>query len=178
MSFSGRSLCVPSSFFGGSSVESDCPGACCYAPRVMWVRGLTLSALFGRSDPYCLLEQHLGSFFPLCWKTGTFLLCRLLRCGEPLCFCLAGRPYRPLPRAIPLTGVQSVLFAGTSAWPTPYGVRKGSSTAVTLPPQVSFGPQGAQRMKEKVEQEKGWLAPTKPTSQQTHPRVVFVKNYP
>nr|CEL66422.1 TPA: Ribophorin I, related [Neospora caninum Liverpool] len=59
---------------------------------------------------------------------------------------ILGRAYRPVPRAVPLAAVQSVLFASTSAWPSPYPAPHGCSTAVALAPGVSFGTAGADRI--------------------------------
>ncbi|PFH34624.1 ribophorin i protein [Besnoitia besnoiti] len=60
-----------------------------------------------------------------------------------------GRAYRPTPRAAPPTAVQSVLFAATAAWPAPYPAPRGSSTAVALAPNLSFGAAGAARLVKK-----------------------------
>ncbi|EPT30209.1 ribophorin i protein [Toxoplasma gondii ME49] len=62
---------------------------------------------------------------------------------------ILGRAYRPVPRAAPLGAVQSVLFVSTSAWPSPYPVLHGSSTAVALAPGTSLGPAGATRIMKK-----------------------------
>ncbi|KAL8451560.1 hypothetical protein Emed_002009 [Eimeria media] len=58
------------------------------------------------------------------------------------------RPYRPLPQAVDLDSIQSVVFATTSNWPAPYWTLR-SSLALRLPPQTSLGEEGEKRMQQK-----------------------------
>lgn len=61
---------------------------------------------------------------------------------------LLGRPYRPLPRAVDLESIQSVIFATSSNWPIPYRTLR-SSVTIRLPPQTTLGAEGERRMREK-----------------------------
>ncbi|OEH76842.1 putative ribophorin I [Cyclospora cayetanensis] len=59
-----------------------------------------------------------------------------------------GRPYQPLPQAVDLEFIQSVLFATSSNWPLPYPALR-SSVAFRLPPQTTLGEAGEMRMQKK-----------------------------
>ncbi|CDJ40262.1 ribophorin I, putative [Eimeria tenella] len=61
---------------------------------------------------------------------------------------ILGRPYRPLPRAVELEAIQSVIFATSLNWPSPYKTLK-SSLSFQLPPQTSLGEAGERRMQQK-----------------------------
>lgn len=60
---------------------------------------------------------------------------------------VTGRPYRPLPRAVDLESIQSVIFATTANWPIPYRTLR-SSVSLRLPPQTTLGKDGERRMLE------------------------------
>ncbi|CDJ63987.1 LOW QUALITY PROTEIN: ribophorin I, putative [Eimeria necatrix] len=61
---------------------------------------------------------------------------------------ILGRPYRPLPQAVELEAIQSVIFATSLNWPLPYKALR-SSLSFQLPPQTSLGEAGERRMQQK-----------------------------
>ncbi|KAL8425697.1 hypothetical protein Efla_003075 [Eimeria flavescens] len=61
---------------------------------------------------------------------------------------LLGRPYRPVPRAVELEVIQSVIFATSANWPVPYRTLR-SSVTLRLPPLTSLGEAGERRLLEK-----------------------------